>query len=79
MTVKAYQHYATEPDRVMPVVMCSFCNEQNLIVSHAEYQTESGTRPIIFRCRDCDYVWELDFTRLKWDGYSLEGGKWDED
>jgi len=79
MSVKAYMHFAEEPDRNKPVIMCSFCNEQMLFVSHAEYGTEVRTRPVLFRCGPCEYVWEFYPYELKWKGYSLEHGKWDED
>jgi len=78
MSVKTYVHVADEPDRNMPVIMCSFCNEQNLIVSYANFETELRTRPLLFRCSPCEYVWEFYPHILKWKGYSLENGKWED-
>jgi transcription elongation factor Elf1 len=77
MNVLGYEHYATEPDRVKPVFMCSFCNEQNMVVSRIVGLEKA--QPIRFECLKCDYVWEWNVSTLGWDGYSLENGKWEQD
>jgi len=65
----SYVHFAAEPDVNMPVIMCSFCNEQNLVVSRED--NGSRLRLLTFRCVRCDHVWEFDFDRMVWEGYSV--------
>jgi transcription elongation factor Elf1 len=67
-----YKHTATEPDRSKPVIMCSFCNEQGLLV-----MSMHEANKIFILCTDCDYEWEWNTKTLEWEGYSLEGGRWE--
>jgi transcription elongation factor Elf1 len=64
----SYVHEAAEPDYDMPAILCSFCNEQKLVVFS---NIETGR--IFYMCNDCDYEWEFDTKTMEWCGYSLEG------
>lgn len=64
----SYIHEAAEPDYNMPAILCSFCNEQKMIVFYNKEAQE-----IFFTCRDCDYEWEWDLKKFQWSGYSIEG------